>query len=61
MEGPAYFDIRRTEKGVQYKKCKKEGGNLHCIIAFKKLDEKPSRRKVAARKKKEKVVTNGTH
>lgn len=38
---PEYFNIRHTERGVQTRKTKKVGGNLHCIMAFKKLEEKP--------------------
>ena len=37
---PEYFNIRHTERGVQTRKTKKVGGNLHCIMAFKKLEEK---------------------
>lgn len=40
-ENPSYFNIRHTEKGVQLRKTKKKGGNLHCIIAFKKLHYAP--------------------
>ncbi len=36
-ERPNYFNIRHTERGVQAKRTKKIGGNLHCIMAFKKL------------------------
>ena len=38
---PEYFNIRHTERGVQTRRTKKVGGNLHCIMAFKKLEEKP--------------------
>ena len=37
---PEYFNIRHTERGVQSRKTKKVGGNLHCIMAFKKLEER---------------------
>ena len=36
-QNPAYFNIRHTERGVQHRKTKRSGGNLHCILAFKKL------------------------
>ena len=42
-QSPAYFNIRHTERGVQHRKTKKSGGNLHCILAFKKLCGDPSR------------------
>ncbi|XP_067890528.1 uncharacterized protein ercc5 [Heterodontus francisci] len=35
-QNPEYLDIRNPEKGIQYRKTKKVGGNLHCIIAFQK-------------------------
>ncbi|XP_072898015.1 DNA excision repair protein ERCC-5 homolog [Hemitrygon akajei] len=37
-QNPEYLDIRNPEKGIQYRKTKKVGGNLHCIIAFQKLN-----------------------
>ncbi|XP_038673877.1 DNA repair protein complementing XP-G cells homolog [Scyliorhinus canicula] len=37
-QNPEYLDIRNSEKGIQYRKTKKVGGNLHCIIAFQKLN-----------------------
>jgi len=37
---PEYFNIRHTERGVQSRRTKKVGTNLHCIMAFKKLEEK---------------------
>lgn len=37
-QNPEYLDIRHPEKGIQYRKTKKVGGNLHCIIAFQKLN-----------------------
>nr|XP_039259819.1 basic immunoglobulin-like variable motif-containing protein isoform X1 [Styela clava] len=37
-ESPYYFDIRQTHRGVQERKTKKKGRNLHCIIAFKKIE-----------------------
>ena len=36
---PEFYNIRHTERGVQSKKTKRSGGNLHCIMAFKKLEE----------------------
>ncbi|MEE6470752.1 hypothetical protein FKM82_009057 [Ascaphus truei] len=36
-QNPEYFDIRHTERGIQYRKTKKIGGNLHCLIAFQRL------------------------
>ncbi|KAK3095376.1 hypothetical protein FSP39_013957 [Pinctada imbricata] len=33
---PEFLDIRRLEKGMQKRKTKKIGGNLHCIIAFQR-------------------------
>lgn len=33
-QNPKYFNIRQTEKGVQTRKTKKTGGNIHCIMAF---------------------------
>ncbi|XP_069746808.1 basic immunoglobulin-like variable motif-containing protein isoform X2 [Narcine bancroftii] len=39
-QNPEYLDIRNPEKGIQYRKTKKVGGNLHCIIAFQKLNWK---------------------
>uniref|UniRef100_A0A8W8IJT5 Basic immunoglobulin-like variable motif-containing protein n=1 Tax=Magallana gigas TaxID=29159 RepID=A0A8W8IJT5_MAGGI len=33
---PDFLDIRRLEKGMQRRKAKKAGGNLHCIMAFSK-------------------------
>lgn len=35
-ENPDFLDIRRLESGLQKRKTKKAGGNLHCIIAFQK-------------------------
>ncbi|KAM8977471.1 basic immunoglobulin-like variable motif-containing protein [Pelodytes ibericus] len=35
-QNPECFDIRHTERGLQHRKTKKEGGNLHCIMAFQK-------------------------
>ncbi|XP_060681774.1 basic immunoglobulin-like variable motif-containing protein isoform X1 [Hemiscyllium ocellatum] len=37
-QNPEYLDIRNPEKGIQCRKTKKVGGNLHCIIAFQKLN-----------------------
>ena len=36
---PEFYNIRHIERGVQSKKTKRSGGNLHCIMAFKKLEE----------------------
>ncbi|XP_053311283.1 basic immunoglobulin-like variable motif-containing protein [Spea bombifrons] len=36
-QNPEYLDIRHTERGLQYRKTKKAGGNLHCLMAFQKL------------------------
>ncbi|XP_062591646.1 basic immunoglobulin-like variable motif-containing protein isoform X1 [Saccostrea cucullata] len=33
---PEFLDIRRLEKGMQRRKAKKIGGNLHCIMSFTK-------------------------
>ena len=33
-QNPQYFNIRQTEKGVQTRKTKRRGGNIHCIMAF---------------------------
>jgi hypothetical protein len=33
---PDFLDIRRLEKGMQRRKTKKIGGNLHCILSFTK-------------------------
>lgn len=43
-ESPDYFNIRHTERGIQQRKTKKQGGNLHCIIAFKKLQATSSKK-----------------
>ncbi|KAI1899647.1 hypothetical protein AGOR_G00063940 [Albula goreensis] len=37
-QNPEYLDIRHTEKGIQYRKTKKVGGNLHCIMAFQRVN-----------------------
>ncbi|XP_014343005.1 basic immunoglobulin-like variable motif-containing protein isoform X3 [Latimeria chalumnae] len=37
-QNPEYLDIRHTERGIQHRKTKKVGGNLHCIMAFQKLN-----------------------
>lgn len=37
-QNPEYLDIRHTERGIQRRKTKKVGGNLHCIIAFQKIN-----------------------
>ncbi|OWF54608.1 uncharacterized protein LOC110443012 [Mizuhopecten yessoensis] len=33
---PEYLNIRRLQEGLQKRKAKKPGGNLHCIMAFRK-------------------------
>lgn len=35
-ESPQYFNIRHTERGMCTRNTKRSGGNLHCIMAFKK-------------------------
>ncbi|KAM8821890.1 basic immunoglobulin-like variable motif-containing protein isoform 2-T2 [Eudromia elegans] len=37
-QNPEYLDIRHLERGLQHRKTKKVGGNLHCIIAFQRLN-----------------------
>lgn len=37
-QNPEFLDIRHTERGIQRRKTKKVGGNLHCIIAFQKVN-----------------------
>ena len=39
---PEIFNIRHTERGVQTRNTKRKGGNLHCIMAFKKAEPSPS-------------------
>ena len=39
---PEIFNIRHTERGVQTRNTKRKGGNLHCIMAFKKTEPTPS-------------------
>ncbi|XP_061593590.1 basic immunoglobulin-like variable motif-containing protein [Cololabis saira] len=36
-QNPEYLDIRHTERGIQRRKTKKVGGNLHCIMAFQRV------------------------
>uniref|UniRef100_A0ACB8FJ38 Uncharacterized protein n=1 Tax=Sphaerodactylus townsendi TaxID=933632 RepID=A0ACB8FJ38_9SAUR len=36
-QNPEYLDIRHLERGIQYRKTKKVGGNLHCIIVLQRL------------------------
>ena len=36
-QSPEYFNIRHTDRGVMKRRTKRAGGNLHCILAFKKL------------------------
>ncbi|KAL1023395.1 hypothetical protein UPYG_G00040280 [Umbra pygmaea] len=37
-QNPEYLDIRHTERGLQCRKTKKIGGNLHCIMAFQRVN-----------------------
>ncbi|TRY89292.1 hypothetical protein DNTS_003461 [Danionella cerebrum] len=37
-QNPEYLDIRHIERGIQYRKTKKIGGNLHCIMAFQRVN-----------------------
>lgn len=37
-QNPEFLDIRHTERGIQRRKTKKVGGNLHCIIAFQRVN-----------------------
>lgn len=37
-QNPEYLDIRHTERGIQYRKTKKVGGNLHCLMAFQRVN-----------------------
>lgn len=37
-QNPEYFNIRQTEKGVQTRKTKRRGGNIHCIMAFSSVE-----------------------
>ncbi|XP_034386666.1 basic immunoglobulin-like variable motif-containing protein [Cyclopterus lumpus] len=37
-QNPEYLDIRHTERGVQRRQTKKLGGNLHCIMAFQRVN-----------------------
>jgi hypothetical protein len=34
-QSPSYFNIRHPELGVQQRKTKRTGGNLHCFLAFR--------------------------
>ena len=36
---PEIFNIRHTERGVRTRNTKRKGGNIHCIMAFKKVQE----------------------
>lgn len=38
-QSPEYFNIRHTHHGIQTRKTKRKGGNLHCILAFKSLEQ----------------------
>ena len=33
-ESPQCFNIRHTERGIQTRRTRRQGGNLHCIMAF---------------------------
>uniref|UniRef100_A0A673CL81 Basic, immunoglobulin-like variable motif containing n=1 Tax=Sphaeramia orbicularis TaxID=375764 RepID=A0A673CL81_9TELE len=37
-QNPDYLDIRHTDRGIQRRKTKKVGGNLHCIMAFQRVN-----------------------
>ncbi|XP_051929041.1 basic immunoglobulin-like variable motif-containing protein isoform X1 [Hippocampus zosterae] len=37
-QNPEYLDIRHMEKGIQRRTTKKVGGNLHCIMAFQRVN-----------------------
>ncbi|CAG05667.1 unnamed protein product, partial [Tetraodon nigroviridis] len=37
-QNPEYLDIRHTERGIQRRKTKKLSGNLHCIMAFQRVN-----------------------
>lgn len=37
-QNPDFLDIRRLEKGMQRRRTKKVGGNLHCILALERID-----------------------
>lgn len=37
-QNPEYLDIRHTERGIQRRKTKKVGGNLHCLMAFQRVN-----------------------
>lgn len=37
-ESPQCFNIRHPERGIQTRKTGKQGGNLHCIMAFQKQE-----------------------
>ena len=36
-QNPDFLDIRRPWRGQQIRKTTRQGGNLHCILAFRKL------------------------
>lgn len=38
-QNPEYFNIRHTEKGIQTRKTKKRGGNIHCIMALTSVEQ----------------------
>ncbi|RVE74090.1 hypothetical protein OJAV_G00037860 [Oryzias javanicus] len=37
-QNPEYLDIGHTERGIQQRKTEKVGGNLHCIMAFQRVN-----------------------
>ncbi|KAG9277725.1 basic immunoglobulin-like variable motif-containing protein [Astyanax mexicanus] len=37
-QNPEYLDIRHMERGIQIRKTKKVGGNLHCLMAFQRVN-----------------------
>ena len=41
-KSPEIFNIRHTEKGVRIRHTKRKGGNIHCIMAFKRIQDSPS-------------------
>jgi len=38
-QNPEYFNIRQAEKGIQTRKTKRKGGNIHCIMAFRSVEQ----------------------
>ena len=39
---PEIFNIRHTERGVQTRNTKRKGGNLHCVMAFRRTEPSTS-------------------